>query len=206
MEKHLDILIVHDDPVEAVRLVQELDRQKIPCESRCVPESGLLQALEERLPDVILFDSCHGSCDSRGFAALDLTQDHFPGLPFVFVSGSCDPRVQVEVIASGAAGCVYRGHLEDLRPVIEEALDDARTDRGIETALVGTPSDPEHRSEPVETLQFCGCCRLIRTAAGQWEDLEAYLRRHERAVVTLSICPTCQEMKARSPVAPRGSL
>jgi DNA-binding NtrC family response regulator len=123
LENHLDILIVHDDPVEALRLVRELARQGVPCECRCVQgKQAFLQALDQRQPGLILLDCCHSSPGFSGFAALDLAQERCPGVPFVSVTGSCEPGFLVELFASGAAGFVCRCRLNELGSAIEQAL------------------------------------------------------------------------------------
>ena len=200
MERHLDILIVHDDPVEAVRLVQELARQKVPCASRCVQGKGeFLQALEQQQPDVILFDSCHESSGFGGFTALELTHARCPGLPFLFVTGSCEPGIMVEMYEGGAAGCVYRRRLADLAPAITEAVQEAQQEAAASSASTeaGVQLTPTLRQDllpacPEQSIQLCRECRKVRNDAGVWEQLDQYLQRHERVVVGLSVCPACR--------------
>jgi CheY-like chemotaxis protein len=198
VEKHLDILIVHDDLVEAERLLQELAKQNVPCHSRCVREAELVQALEQHLPDLVLFDSCHGCCESRGLAALDLAHHRWPNLPFVFVCGSCDPKVELEVVASGAAACVYRGHLSDVAPAIEQALEAQRQtslpelQAAEDFPLFPTAPAAVALEEQVGTLPFCVRCRRVQTPVGLWRDLCDYFDHHDRATLARSLCPSCQ--------------
>jgi hypothetical protein len=86
--------------------------------------------------------------------------------------------------------------MEDLRPAIEEALDESEAGRGVETQPDRASNQASAPANSGETLKFCGRCRLIQTASGTWEDLANYLQHRDRAMVTLSLCPTCQEILA----------
>src|SRR6266516_175484 len=52
MEKELQVLIVEDDPVDALRLVHEFARHGIECQStRVETEAEFLRSMEQHLPD-----------------------------------------------------------------------------------------------------------------------------------------------------------
>ncbi|PID38387.1 MAG: hypothetical protein CSA65_03375 [Proteobacteria bacterium] len=44
-----------------------------------------------------------------------------------------------------------------------------------------------------ELLAACASCGQIKTPAGAWKSLEAYLRERVRVELTHGICPSCQE-------------
>lgn len=199
MEKHLDILIIEDDPVEALRMTQELHRQGLAFRTRRVQRrQEFLGILQGPRPDLILAD--HRLCDLDGFAALDLVAQCWPGIPFIFVSGSCDQGLIVEMFDSGAAGHVYKQRLDDLVPVIRQVLSTHPVFPGTprEESFQGTPSREGLPSAPPsatvarnEVLMLCARCRQVQNENGRWELLESYLLRHEQATVTLAICPLC---------------
>lgn len=40
-------------------------------------------------------------------------------------------------------------------------------------------------------LPICGTCKRIRDQAGQWEQLEVYIKHHSEAEFTHGLCPEC---------------
>ncbi|SHO49785.1 PAS domain-containing protein [Desulfopila aestuarii] len=40
-------------------------------------------------------------------------------------------------------------------------------------------------------LPICGTCKKIRNDSGYWQQIEAYIRQHSKAVFSHSICPDC---------------
>ena len=51
--------------------------------------------------------------------------------------------------------------------------------------------------EEIKTLRgvlpICSHCKDIRNDAGQWDQLEEYIREHSDAEFTHGICPECKE-------------
>ena len=121
MEKQLKVLIVEDDPVDVLRLVHEFARHGIDCQSnRVQTKEEFLEAVRECPPDLILSD--HGLPSFNGFVALNIAQEQCPQVPFIFVTGSNDQGMIVEMYESGAAGYVYKNRLSDLVPAVRQAL------------------------------------------------------------------------------------
>ena len=42
-----------------------------------------------------------------------------------------------------------------------------------------------------EITLVCSQCKKVRNEQGDWERLDTYLRKHEKAMVTLALCPHC---------------
>ena len=69
MEKQVRVLIIEDNPADALRVVRELERHGMAFESVLVEtKADLLRAIGEQPPDVILSD--HGLPSFSGFARL----------------------------------------------------------------------------------------------------------------------------------------
>ena len=198
MVKELQILIIEDDPADALRLMHELGRCGIPFRGRRVEtRADFLNAVASGHPDLVLSD--HGLPSFSGFAALDIIQEKCPEVPFIFVTGSYDQGMMVEMFESGAAGYVYKNRLSELAPAIEQALKESkqRFDRRGESAPSG--SEPAATPPPGETesavrrpqLLICSCCKKVRNEAGRWETIEDYLQIHKQATVSLGLCPDC---------------
>jgi CheY-like chemotaxis protein len=199
VQRELQILIIEDDPADALRLVHELRKCGFSFQSQTVEtKRAFLKAVQEP-PDLILSD--HGLPSFSGFAALDIVRERCPEVPFIFVTGSYDQGSMVEMFESGAAGYVYKNHLSDLKPAIEHAL----KERLAQTATSAAEID-QHSSEPISTripapevrrdqVLLCSRCKKVLNNEAFWEDIEQYLRRNQQAVVTLALCPECAMTK-----------
>ena len=132
---------------------------------------------------------------------MELAQEKCPQVPFVFVTANAHQGMLVEMFDSGAAGCVCKSHLTDLGPVIRQALDEAREQSTSRCSLLAAdsgagPSTPTHQSEASDDPHLiCSKCKQVRDDGGNWEDLEAHLRKHRQATVTLALCPACQSKR-----------
>jgi DNA-binding NtrC family response regulator len=195
--QELHILIIEDDLADAIRLTHELKRRGLNFRStRVETHEDFLSALDRQPPDLVLSD--HGLPSFSGFIALEIVQQRCPQVPFIFVTGSHDQNMMVEMFDGGAAGYVFKNRLSELVPVIEQALEDARqrarrlaeeTARQIAAAAPAAPCS-EART-PRNLRPICGRCKRVRNDGGQWEPLESHLKQHRQATITLALCPAC---------------
>ena len=197
MGKELQIVIIEDDPADAERLIRELERQGFAFQGRCIQtRDEFLGCLEAQLPDLILSD--HGLPTFSGFAALEIVQEKCPHVPFVFVTGSYDQGLMVEMFDSGASGYVHKNRLADLRSVIRQAQEEIQQRRQSRMEEASIESNAEMRpaisreTKPGEDLLLiCSRCKRVCNERREWEPLDVYLHRHQRASVTLGMCPAC---------------
>jgi DNA-binding NarL/FixJ family response regulator len=196
VEKELHILMIEDDRLEAIRLLRELERQGISFHSECVEtREDFLQTLARNPPDLILADQ--GQPSFTTFEALELAREKCPHVPFVFVTSQYDQGLMVEMFDNGAAGCVCKSRLLELGAVVRRALDEAvESDRKRTEEAPGELPAPQtafsRKTKPEDTPRLiCSHCKKICDENGTWEELEAYLQKHGRATVTLSVCPSC---------------
>jgi len=193
----LQILVIEDDPADAMRIAHELKKRGVFFRSQCVQtREDFVANMERRLPDIILSD--HGLPSFSGFAALEIAQEQCPQVPFVFVTGSYDQNMIVEMFDGGASGYVFKNRLSDLVPVMEQALEEARQRaRWLEEAANNPgPSSacpaPRAETRPGRGIRLvCAGCKSVRDDAGAWEPLDSFLRKHRQATVTLALCPSC---------------
>ncbi len=72
---------------------------------------------------------------------------------------------------------------------------------------VATRTDLEAALREVKTLQgiipICSHCKNVRTGAGEWQEVEAYVRAHSDAHFSHGVCPAC--MKLHYPQVGAGS-
>jgi CheY-like chemotaxis protein len=191
VEKVVEILLVEDDPVAALRLSRELNDPQLRFRTRRVKgRAEFIHALRQLPPDLILSEQTLAGFS--GFAALDLARELSPTVPFIFVSGNCDQGRLVEMFESGASGHVFKQRLGDLLPLIRQLLDGGRAQKKSAKPSIRIPPAPGRSFQPAPgTLPICSGCRKIRNPTGVWEQIETYLSRHPRVTVGLAVCPAC---------------
>lgn len=82
-----------------------------------------LKELEENPPDLILLD--YALPDFDGFTALQLAQEKYPDIPFIFVTGTLGEEVVIEMLKSGATDYVLKTRLSRLVPAVQRAMREA---------------------------------------------------------------------------------
>ncbi|RJR33119.1 MAG: PAS domain S-box protein, partial [Deltaproteobacteria bacterium] len=91
-----------------------------------------LKELKTRLPDVILGD--YNLPDFNGLAALKLSREICPDVPFIFVSGAIGEETAVDTLKEGATDYVLKQRLARLGAAVERALEDAAKQRQLRQA------------------------------------------------------------------------
>jgi signal transduction histidine kinase len=82
-----------------------------------------LKELEEAPPDIILLD--YALPDFDGFTALQMAQEKYPDIPFIFVTGTLGEEVVIEMLKSGATDYVLKTRLSRLVPAVQRAMREA---------------------------------------------------------------------------------
>jgi PAS domain S-box-containing protein/diguanylate cyclase (GGDEF)-like protein len=124
----LRVLLVEDSAADAELILRALQALPAAIEhARVASAAALRRALAEFAPDVVLSDfSMPGF---SGQEALAIAQEHLPGIPFLFVSGTIGEELAIEALQRGAADYVLKENLRRLAPAVERALDIARERR-----------------------------------------------------------------------------
>jgi len=168
-------------------------------------KEDFLRSMEEDPPDLILSD--HGLPSFNGFVALNIIQEQYPEVPFIFVTGSNEQALMIEMFESGAAGYVYKNRLSDLVPTVRQAFEQAtipgpRPSPEPSSTAAGKPQPAPAAAGKARRVRlgFCPSCQRVLNDQGVWEKLEVYLRRQEEATVTLALCPTCAPPAGSRPV------
>lgn len=124
MSEELKILMLEDDPADAVLVEQELHQASIEFTFLRVDEKkAFITALEEYQPDIILAD--YRLPDFDGLDALAIARKRVPDVPFVFVSGAMGEEFAIETLHRGAADYVLKHHLSKLAPAVMRTLQEA---------------------------------------------------------------------------------
>ncbi len=136
--KHLNILLVEDNPDDAFLLERHLKRSGFaPVLTRVENEAEMLHALGQ-LPatDVVLAD--YNLPNFSGPAALQLLKNSEIDIPFIMMSGAVSEETAVDSMRAGAQDYVSKQNLTRLTPALERELREAsarRLRRAAEQAL-----------------------------------------------------------------------
>ncbi len=117
----LRVLLVEDNPDDAVLLERALKRQGIDCQvERVETAEGMHIALDRRPWDIVLSDFTMPRFS--GMAAFELLKNKDLDIPFIFVSGTVGEDVAVKAMKLGASDYLLKGNLARLGPAIQREI------------------------------------------------------------------------------------
>jgi signal transduction histidine kinase len=121
VKKEIRILMLEDNVADA-ELIRFALREGglVFALKRVDSKTAFLRELGDHTPDVILLDYALPGFD--GFSALTLAQEHYPDIPFIFVTGTLGEEVVIEMLKSGATDYVLKTRLSRLVPAVLRAL------------------------------------------------------------------------------------
>ncbi len=124
MKAKLRLVLVEDDPADGEIIARHLANAHLDCLiHRVQTEAGLLAALAEVQPDLILSDFTLPRFN--GLRALTIANTHAPETPFIFVSGTIGEERAIEAMREGATDYVLKANLARLSSSVERALREA---------------------------------------------------------------------------------
>ncbi len=138
MEKEIKLLHLEDDPVDVELINLTLQSAGLQFKTTWVKdEKGFLKEIKKDCYDLVLADYRIPGFD--GIAALKITHNLKPELPFIFVSGTLGEDTAIECLTQGATDYVLKTKLARLIPAINRAIteaENAREKRQVEIALM----------------------------------------------------------------------
>jgi PAS domain S-box-containing protein len=121
----LRILLLEDDPQDAMLIQALLETDHFVCEITCVQtRAAFLAGLRSGGIDLILADYQLPSFD--GLSALELARNERHDLPFIFVSGMIGEETAIDALRFGATDYILKPRLARLVPAVQRALREAR--------------------------------------------------------------------------------
>ena len=124
MKKDIRILMLEDNVADAELVKFALrDGGLNFTVKRVDSKAQYLKELEEGPPDIILLD--YALPDFDGFTALQMAQEKYPDIPFIFVTGTLGEEVVIEMLKSGATDYVLKTRLSRLVPAVQRAMREA---------------------------------------------------------------------------------
>lgn len=187
--------MVEDSVADALLIEYALRRAGLFFEAvRVETRDDFLREIQRITPDLILSD--HGLPTFDGFTALEIAQQACPRVPFIFVTGSNDQAMMIEMIDSGATDYVFKNRLGDIIPAIERALRNPVSPPAADSGTVReTPLKPEATGKPITgrdgSMQLCCICKKVVNPAGQGIDLDVFLQTFPEATFKTFVCPAC---------------
>jgi signal transduction histidine kinase len=122
--KHLRILHLEDDSLDAELVREALLREGVECSISVVATRGEFQrALAAGGVDLVISD--YKLPDFQGDEALRLVREKCPDLPFIFVSGSIGEERAIEAVKLGATDYVMKERLPRLGMGVRRAVNEA---------------------------------------------------------------------------------
>ncbi|MBI3140505.1 MAG: EAL domain-containing protein [Rhodocyclales bacterium] len=123
----LRVLVVEDNPDDALFLVRALKRGYAPEHERVETPEAMCKALEAADWDIVVSD--YTMPEFSGLQALELVKRHDPNLPFIIVSGNVGEEVAVGAMRAGAQDYLPKGNLTRLLPAVARELEEAANRR-----------------------------------------------------------------------------
>lgn len=189
MKDFICILYLEDVPADAARLDYELSKSGMTFRSRRVDtREDFLRELEQP-PDVILSD--HGLPAFDGLEALRVAREKCPDVPFIFVTNSLTPEMEIEKLVGKVADYVLKSQLDYLPLAVNRALRVAEENRVRKQLLDELRAQSDYATRQRLMLPICSSCKKIRDEHNEWKAPEVYFRDLLKVQFTHGLCPDC---------------
>ncbi|MBI5252232.1 MAG: response regulator [Desulfomonile tiedjei] len=137
----------------------------------------------QALPELILMDIDLAAPMEGIEAAMEIRSHH--DIPVIFLSDSaCPDTLSKAKLATPASYLVRPVSPAQLWAAIEVALYNQSGSQLSERPL---------RAPSSTIIPICSYCKRVRDTAGDWHQIEEYLKLHLNTVCTHSICPACKK-------------
>jgi len=192
--------LLEDNEFDAELIARELKKSGMEfCLAQIQSEAELRHELAAHTPDLILSD--HGLPSFSGFKALEIVRQTCPWLPFVFVSGSNDQQMVVDMFEQGATDYVFKKEIQELAAAVHRALEQQLEKRHLlptrllhpelELGLPAATVQPPSYSPSPHRLLFCPRCQRARDETGNLIPMEKYFATYAEVSVVRQLCAEC---------------
>lgn len=134
IEQTIKILLLEDQKIDQELTVRAV-RKVAPNAIFILADSQreFMEKVKENTPDLIISD--YQLPDWNGLEAMLYSREHFPGVPFIFLTGALNDEEKVaEMILKGASGYVLKDRFSELPAKLESVVRQAQ--RHIEQLTV----------------------------------------------------------------------
>jgi PAS domain S-box-containing protein len=117
----VSILHLEDNRNDAELVRSLLNTDGMRCETvRVDTREDFMRTLRERPFDLIISD--YSLPSFNGLSALKIAREHYPSIPFLFVSGTIGEESAIESVVNGATDYVLKNNMSRLMPAVKRAL------------------------------------------------------------------------------------
>lgn len=126
----IKILHLEDNIDDAFLIEQTIKKDNISCEfTRVGLKHEFIEALNKEDFDVILSDNCLPDFD--GISALNMVREKAPDVPFIFVSGTLDEKIAIQLLHYGAVDYALKSNLNKLSSIVLRAIAEAEAKKKL---------------------------------------------------------------------------
>ncbi|MDP4187081.1 MAG: response regulator [Bacteroidota bacterium] len=126
----IKILHLEDNIDDAFLIEQTIEKDNISCEfTRVGLKQEFIEALNKEDFDVILSDNCLPDFD--GISALNMVREKAPDVPFIFVSGTLDEKIAIQLLHYGAVDYALKSNLNKLSSIVLRAIAEAEAKKKL---------------------------------------------------------------------------
>jgi DNA-binding response OmpR family regulator len=193
IENPLKILLVEDNPAEAVLFLETLEEaSRGKMEVVTVESLGeALEQIEKSSFDAILLDL--SLPDSHGLDTLTAVQSAGTDLPILVLTGNEDDILAMKAVKLGAADYLFKGDMHGL--LLIRSIRYAIQRKKNEIEREGLINELQNALNEVKRLSgllpICASCKSIRDDKGYWQRIEKYMSEHAEVQFSHGICPAC---------------
>jgi DNA-binding response OmpR family regulator len=181
------VLVVDDDPDFRAIVAGTLARHGLSVTTASNAEEALELSRDEP-PALVLMDVWMPG--PSGIQACELFRAHAATarVPIILMSAQWhDERQLVRALDAGADDVLAKERsFTELMARVRSALVHA-------AVRVGRPHGAAEAEDLPELLPMCASCKQVRNESGEWETVEAYVRRVAGVEVTHGICRDCRD-------------
>jgi ActR/RegA family two-component response regulator len=190
------VLIVEDDAMFArlLRVFVELDGKGRfdVLQAASLEEAAATMATASGVSAILLDLTLP---DGSGLDTVRRAQEFAGDAAIVVVTGHDNTDMALAAVAAGAQDYLVKGGLNG--HVVIRSIDYAIVRRRLElerNRLIGELQVALGRVQTLEgILPICSKCKRIRTEAGKWEEVDAFVSKHSKAEFSHGICQPCAQ-------------
>ncbi len=192
-EKCINLLLVEDNPAEALLVMETLNetgRGRI----KAAHVETLKKAREyiSQFPlDAILLDL--SLPDSFGLETVTEIRKTVPTLPVLVLTGNEDESIAMKAVRMGAEDYLFKGDLHGplLFRSIQYAIQRKKNEAEREMLIRDLKDALAEVKRLSGLLPICASCKKIRDDKGYWQQIERYMSEHAAVRFSHGICPDC---------------
>jgi len=190
--RNISLLIVEDNPADVLLIKEHLSESPWKRYDTAVAETlaDAVERLKKNDIDVVLLDL--SLPDSSGLDTVRTLITKYPNVVIIVLTGLQDEQVALQAVRYGAQDYIEKKQITSilLNRSISYSIERKKNLQEKEQLL----ADLSKVLEQLEVLQgilpICAACRRIRDSKGDWQQIDAYIKKHVKGE-SHPICPDC---------------